>query len=541
VIRRLLVLALLALVLAPTPAHAFVLPPPGWVHELQSEFGWARLDAAGDDLLVARRDRIELRHVDGTVELVAGFVAPLLVAWDPSTGDALFTNADAQVRRVRGNVVTTEADFEGITGIDVANDGTIWVTADGFVRSIAPDGTVENHTDEPSYLTTIVVEPDGDVVYAGNGRLYRISDGARTVIAGSDMGCPSRADPCGDGGPATDAGVSATSLAIGDDGSIYLTEHSSSRIRVVRPDGIVHNLAGSFVECVKVERSDCIPGFGARSAIQKVVSLAFAGGDLYAVDEGALPWVRLLQVTRADQAQPVTPQGYRMIASDGGVFAFGWSPFHGSTGDLQLVSPIVAGRSNGAGGYWFVAGDGGVFTFGDAGFFGGATGATTSPVVDMAVRRDGRGYVVAERNGTVHTLGANMLLDAPDRPPYAAIVNTGADRVRLVAERPASLPSLNQPIVAAHATRSGNGIWYVASDGGVFTEGDAGFFGSTGNLRLNQPVLDLIPTPSERGYWLIAADGGVFTFGDAEFFGSMGAVRLNRPVVAGVAGPSPSG
>jgi hypothetical protein len=38
-------------------------------------------------------------------------------------------------------------------------------------------------------------------------------------------------------------------------------------------------------------------------------------------------------------------------------------------------------------------------------------------------------------------------------------------------------------------------------------------------------------TPDGRGYWLVAADGGIFSFGDAGFFGSTGAIHLNRPVV----------
>ena len=39
------------------------------------------------------------------------------------------------------------------------------------------------------------------------------------------------------------------------------------------------------------------------------------------------------------------------------------------------------------------------------------------------------------------------------------------------------------------------------------------------------------PTPTGRGYWLVASDGGIFTFGDAHFFGSMGGTPLNQPVV----------
>jgi hypothetical protein len=45
----------------------------------------------------------------------------------------------------------------------------------------------------------------------------------------------------------------------------------------------------------------------------------------------------------------------------------------------------------------------------------------------------------------------------------------------------------------------------------------------------------LVAGPGSGGYWLVAADGGVFTFGDAQFWGSMGGVVLDRPVVAATA------
>jgi hypothetical protein len=82
------------------------------------------------------------------------------------------------------------------------------------------------------------------------------------------------------------------------------------------------------------------------------------------------------------------------------------------------------------------------------------------------------------------------------------------------------------------ATPTGGGYWLVASDGGIFSYGDAAFYGSTGGIRLNQPIVGMAATPSGRGYWLVASDGGIFAFGDADFFGSTGSLRLVQPVVA---------
>jgi Tol biopolymer transport system component len=69
-------------------------------------------------------------------------------------------------------------------------------------------------------------------------------------------------------------------------------------------------------------------------------------------------------------------------------------------------------------------------------------------------------------------------------------------------------------------TPSGYGYWLVASDGGIFSFGDATFHGSTGAMQLNQPVIGMAPTPTGNGYWLVATDGGIFNFGDATFHGS---------------------
>jgi hypothetical protein len=101
--------------------------------------------------------------------------------------------------------------------------------------------------------------------------------------------------------------------------------------------------------------------------------------------------------------------------------------------------------------------------------------------------------------------------------------------------------ALNAPIVAMASTPDGRGYWLVASDGGVFSFGDATFYGSTGGMHLNAPIVGMAATPDGGGYWLVASDGGVFSFGDATFYGSTGGMHLNAPIVGMAATPDGGG
>jgi hypothetical protein len=123
-------------------------------------------------------------------------------------------------------------------------------------------------------------------------------------------------------------------------------------------------------------------------------------------------------------------KGYWLVASDGGVFSYGFSQFYGSTGAMTLNKPIVGMAATPDGkGYWLVASDGGIFSFGDAQFYGST--------------------------GNIH---------------------------------------LNKPIVGMAATPDGKGYWMVASDGGIFSFGDAQFLGSLGNVNLSTPVVGIAAT-----------------------------------------------
>jgi hypothetical protein len=206
---------------------------------------------------------------------------------------------------------------------------------------------------------------------------------------------------------------------------------------------------------------------------------------------------------------PVDVSTYRLVASDGGIFAYGNAGFFGSTGGIPLNKPIVGSADTASGkGYWLVASDGGVFNYGDAAFKGSAGSIPlVKPIVGMAPTPSGQGYWLVASDGGIFNYGDAGFFGSTGGIP------------------------LGKPVVGMAATPSGQGYWLVAADGGIFNFGDAGFFGSTGGINLAQPVVGVAATPSGAGYFLVASDGGIFAYGDAAFRGSTGGIPLNQPIV----------
>ncbi len=153
----------------------------------------------------------------------------------------------------------------------------------------------------------------------------------------------------------------------------------------------------------------------------------------------------------------------------------------------------------------------------------------------------GDGLLLAPSTNQVHAFSGSAGIPGPPTPPPAAPPNSSywevasdggiftfgnAGYYGSMGGKP-----LNRPIVGMAATPDEKGYWLVASDGGVFSFGDAGFFGSAGGTPLVKPIVGIAATPDGGGYWLVASDGGVFSYGDAHFYGSMGGRPLNRPIV----------
>jgi peptidoglycan hydrolase-like protein with peptidoglycan-binding domain len=105
-----------------------------------------------------------------------------------------------------------------------------------------------------------------------------------------------------------------------------------------------------------------------------------------------------------------------------------------------------------------------------------------------------------------------------------------------------STPFSRPPVAMARAGGDGTGgYWLAGSDGGVYSFGNAHFFGSRAGSPLVHPIVGIAPLPSGAGYWLVADDGGVFAFGSAPFLGSLGGRRLAAPITSMAASPTGAG
>ena len=210
-----------------------------------------------------------------------------------------------------------------------------------------------------------------------------------------------------------------------------------------------------------------------------------------------------------------------MVASDGGIFAFGNAGFFGSIPGSglkpagsglpnSLNAPIVGMvPSSDGGGYFMVASDGGVFAFGDARFegscpgIGGCSGAAVAVVPDAS----GNGYWLITQSGNAYAFG--------DAHAFGGPGNQGS------------------PVTSATRTPDGNGYWVLLADGAVYAYGDAVFRGSPGSAvgGLN-PASAIFSDATGGGYWVAAAQGAVFSYGDAPNDGSMAGAHLNGSIIA---------
>lgn len=127
--------------------------------------------------------------------------------------------------------------------------------------------------------------------------------------------------------------------------------------------------------------------------------------------------------------------------------------------------------------------------------------------------------------------------------PLVAWRDAGLPAPAMAWTPPPQVPRMGAPLADLATTPSGRGYIEVDELGGVYTFGDAMFFGSLPGLGVvpNAKIVSAEITPSGGGYWLVGADGGLFSFGDAPYHGALGGTVLNAPVVSFDATPAGDG
>jgi subtilase family serine protease len=216
-----------------------------------------------------------------------------------------------------------------------------------------------------------------------------------------------------------------------------------------------------------------------------------------------------------------TRAGYWLVASDGGVFAFGNAGYYGSIPGAGLApagsglphslnAPIVGMvPSADGGGYFMVASDGGVFAFGDARFegscpgIGGCSGAAVAVVPDAS----GNGYWMITQTGNVYAFG--------DAPFYGAPGNQGA----------AVTSAVRTTDGGGYWVLLADGAVYAYGD----AVARGGPVGAVGGLN---PASAVFADASGGGYWVASAAGSVYPYGDAPDDGSMAGNHLNGSIIA---------
>lgn len=178
-----------------------------------------------------------------------------------------------------------------------------------------------------------------------------------------------------------------------------------------------------------------------------------------------------------------------------------------TTNDIVAFAVTADGQ-----GYYLLDSVGHVYTAGDA-ISAGSTTVAVAPAVGIAVDSATGGYLVLDSGGNVYAFGAPNYGGVNVQPPQvaAAIATTPDGGGYWVVT--------NTPVVNSN---NPTGTYWQAN---VFAFGDAQNYSIKGAASwpedLNAPITSIVSSADGNGFYLVGADGGIFTFGDADYYGSL--------------------
>jgi len=418
--------------------------------------------------------------------------------------------------------------------LDDNGNGNTMDEATGIYDAVAAGARVINlsSTNEPCSANASSCGPNEDQEQAVE---YAIAHGVVVVAAAGNYGSDQPVYPADYPGVLSVAAATDQGVVDPDNGGQYLDFSDYGADANIAAPGI--NVLSTWYDgnyAVDTGTSFAAPHVSAAAALvmaadpgitgpQVVTLLRQTGSPLSpggkSIDGGFLDVGAAVQAAAAHEIPPAL-DGYQLVGSDGREYSAGATPAEGSMYGRRLERPVVgAAEAPGGLGYWMVASDGGVFAFGPgARYYGSEASAhLLEPIVGMAATPGGRGYWLVGKSGAIY--------------PFGGARSFGS----------LSGVSLRHLIVAMAPTPNGRGYWLVNSIGNVFNFGDARNYGSAERFHLSKPVVGIAAAPDGHGYWLVASDGGVFNFGSAGFYGSAVGKLQGQPIVGITACPGGDG
>lgn len=238
---------------------------------------WITVDAQNQLLASDRGNHIVIRRrKDGSYETVAGNgILGLSGDGGPATSASLNTPSGLAVDAL-GNVYFCDTGNHRVRR--VSPDGII-TTISGSRAGFGGDGGLAVY----ALLNTprgLALGPDGSIYISdtGNNVIRRITrDGLISTYAGSRQ-----PGSTGDGGPATAGSISPHAMTFGPDGSLYFAEFDDHRVRRVTRDGILLPVAGNGTRGYSGDN-----GQATAAALANPSGIAFdATGNLYISEYG---------------------------------------------------------------------------------------------------------------------------------------------------------------------------------------------------------------------------------------------------------------
>jgi hypothetical protein len=208
---------------------------------------------------------------DGTITTVAG------------SGGSGFSGDGGPATKAQLNLpLAVTVDREGSLYIaDAENHRIRKVDKEGIITTIAGTGE-EGYSGDGGPVTSAKLAYPSGLVFDDRGNLYvadelsvRKIDRSRTIttVAGTGRG----GHFSGDGGPATEAKLTAADVALDSKGNLYIADGDNHRVRKVDKDGIIHTVAGSGKKGHSGDR-----GPATKAALNEPSSIDFDGeGNLF--------------------------------------------------------------------------------------------------------------------------------------------------------------------------------------------------------------------------------------------------------------------